>query len=179
MTQSGYENAPATRMLATECAVCSRPLVDAVSVETGIGPECRRKHGYTVDVSEEARAEGNVIVHAIAAGLHTDAADFVLALARLRVLGFETLADTITRRQGGGIEIATDADPRGGVLLTVKTPYNASATDAWRRVPGRRWNGERKVNTAPYSSKAAVWDLLRQYHHGAIGLGPTGPFVVR
>jgi hypothetical protein len=49
-----YESAPATKLLATHCACCSRPLVDAVSVETGIGPDCRKKHGYT-----QAQAEPN------------------------------------------------------------------------------------------------------------------------
>lgn len=41
-----YENAPATRMLATHCASCGRPLVDSVSVNTGMGPDCRKRHGY-------------------------------------------------------------------------------------------------------------------------------------
>lgn len=41
-----YESAPATKMLATHCACCARPLVDAVSVEAGVGPECRRRHGF-------------------------------------------------------------------------------------------------------------------------------------
>ena len=41
-----YENAPATRMLATHCAACGRPLVDATSVETGMGPVCRERYGY-------------------------------------------------------------------------------------------------------------------------------------
>jgi hypothetical protein len=45
-----YENAPATEMLATHCAICSRPLLDAVSVEIGIGPVCRQRHGYDESV---------------------------------------------------------------------------------------------------------------------------------
>lgn len=45
MTTS-YVNAPATKMLATNCACCGRPLVDAHSVETGVGPDCRKMHGY-------------------------------------------------------------------------------------------------------------------------------------
>lgn len=55
---STYENAPATRMLATHCAVCSRPLVDAASVEAGMGPDCRDRHGYDdpVDVRMTERA---------------------------------------------------------------------------------------------------------------------------
>ena len=31
----------------SECCVCSRALRDAESVETGIGPICRKKYGYT------------------------------------------------------------------------------------------------------------------------------------
>lgn len=46
MNAGGYESAPATAMLATHCACCGRALLDATSVEAGIGPECRRKHGY-------------------------------------------------------------------------------------------------------------------------------------
>ena len=34
-----YTQAPATLMLATNCVCCGRALVDAVSVELGIGPE--------------------------------------------------------------------------------------------------------------------------------------------
>lgn len=51
-----YEAAPATRMLATHCAACARPLVDAKSVETGMGPDCRKRHGFNLAVSEDARA---------------------------------------------------------------------------------------------------------------------------
>lgn len=46
LIESGYENAPATRMLAIYCACCRKPLVDAKSVETGMGPVCRGKHGF-------------------------------------------------------------------------------------------------------------------------------------
>jgi hypothetical protein len=41
-----YESAPATKMLATQCACCGRALVDAASIEAGMGPTCRKQHGY-------------------------------------------------------------------------------------------------------------------------------------
>lgn len=41
-----YENAPATKFVATHCACCGRALVDALSVQTGIGPDCRGMHGF-------------------------------------------------------------------------------------------------------------------------------------
>jgi Family of unknown function (DUF6011) len=173
MSESGYENAPATRMLATQCAVCGRPLVDSVSVETGIGPDCRRKHGYTVDVSDDARKAGNAIVYAIAAGAH-DGPALAGALASLRALGFVTLADTIARRRlDPEIEIS-EADG----CLTVRAPYRAGAMGAWRAIPGRRWDSEAKVNTVPTTARAALWALLRAFYAGAVGIGPRGPFTV-
>lgn len=48
----GYEEAPATEMMASHCLLCGRPLVDAVSVETGIGPVCREKYGYGADLGD-------------------------------------------------------------------------------------------------------------------------------
>lgn len=58
---SDYTLAPAVSLVATDCAACSRPLLDAVSVEAGMGPTCRKRHGYGVaqrpaDWAEVARA---------------------------------------------------------------------------------------------------------------------------
>lgn len=64
---SDYANAPACRILATHCCVCSRPLLDSVSVEMGIGPDCRKRlMGKDQGHSEEARTEANRIVYALA-----------------------------------------------------------------------------------------------------------------
>ena len=43
-----YINAAATAFIATNCAVCGRKLVDADSVQTAVGPDCRHKYGYGV-----------------------------------------------------------------------------------------------------------------------------------
>jgi hypothetical protein len=45
---SNYINAAATRFIATHCACCGKALVDADSVQAGVGPDCRRMHGYGV-----------------------------------------------------------------------------------------------------------------------------------
>ena len=39
-----YEDAPATKMLRVGCACCGRALLDAESVESGMGPVCREKN---------------------------------------------------------------------------------------------------------------------------------------
>lgn len=92
-----YENAPATKLLATACACCGRDLVDAVSVETGIGPECRKKYSVDTDVSEAARREANQIVYGLAQkGVGYRA--YRPAIARLAELGFDVLAARIAKR---------------------------------------------------------------------------------
>lgn len=40
----GYEDAPATHMMAKTCMFCGRPLVDPDSLERGVGPICASKH---------------------------------------------------------------------------------------------------------------------------------------
>ena len=54
-----YESAPATRMIATDCACCGRPLLDSDSVELGIGPICRKRHGYFDAIDPDFRQEAN------------------------------------------------------------------------------------------------------------------------
>jgi SWI/SNF-related matrix-associated actin-dependent regulator of chromatin subfamily A-like protein 1 len=95
MPNGNYEDAPATAMLATHCCCCGKPLLDAESVEIGMGPTCREKHGFHApSVSAEARAEANKLVHEIA----LDPPGHMAEILRLRVLGFETLADKIASR---------------------------------------------------------------------------------
>lgn len=166
---NGYENAPATKMLATHCCVCARPLVDSVSVETGIGPECRKKHGYMVDVSSEARIEANRLVYSIA--LNRESMQSLVACNRLKELGFTKLADIIVKRVA-----AVKVELGAGGRYVVITPYNAEAVDAMRNIRGRRWDAERKVNTFPHEARGALFALLMNHYRGKLGIGPLGPF---
>lgn len=94
---STYENAPATKLLATHCACCGRSLVDAVSVEHGIGPDCRERYGVDVVVDEAARKEANEIVFRLARrGLSRK--DAQPLFDRLAALGFAVLADRVAKR---------------------------------------------------------------------------------
>ncbi len=47
-----HENSPACELVATHCCICNRPLTDALSVELGIGPVCREKHGFDLRDSD-------------------------------------------------------------------------------------------------------------------------------
>jgi Family of unknown function (DUF6011) len=167
---SDYTSAPACELLASQCAVCSRPLLDAKSVECGVGPECRRKHGFDVDVSDEARAEANAIVYRIAKD--QTGADVLVGCARLHALGFSTLAERIAKRIGC-VRIEADGDS-----LIVKAPYSESHVLAMRRVPGRRFDREQKCDRVPVTSKAALWGALKSVWVGRLGIGPSGMFVI-
>lgn len=166
-----YEDAPATRMLATHCAVCRRPLVDAKSVEIGMGPDCRKKYGYDLAVSPEARASANKIVYELA--LHADATDELPAkIAELKSLGFEKLAMVVAERMAAVKVLHED-----GRYLTF-TPYNVNFVDRIRTVRGRRWNKESKAWSVPDTEKAALWSVLKSCFDGRYGLADKGLFEI-
>lgn len=162
------DNARAVKLVATNCAICARPLRDSVSVEAGIGPECRRKYGYNLKVAEKVRAEANRLVHEVA--IRQSGPEVLAAAARLRTLGFDKLAEAISRPRAD-IVITQDAE---GVFLNA--PYSEAATAAFRSIPGRRWIGEEKVNRFPLSAKRRLLDVLRTYYPGQWVAGPRGVF---
>jgi hypothetical protein len=197
-----YTNSTACRLLATTCCVCNRPLVDAVSVQAGIGPDCRKK--YMGKLEGAARDEANQIVHALAlivsgfkpttvTGLSTEAVQTAYALGgagavgamlaatheqgaslldRLRVLGFDKLADKF-EKVWLPVRIT-----QVGQEICLEAPYDDGAVTAQRSIKGRRWDKQVKANFFPVSQKPAVWAMLTRYYAGVAGIGPKGPFVV-
>jgi hypothetical protein len=153
-------------MVATCCAVCSHPLVDAKSVEVGLGPDCRRKYGYNAAMPEEARAEANKVVYHIA--LAQDGPYVVEGCNRLRELGFVKLADRILKRTAP-VSVAVEGD-----RLVVSAAYDPAWVEAMRGVPGRRWDRERKVNTVPMSARASLEALVVRMFPGRVTVWPEG-----
>lgn len=181
-TPSSYENAPATRLLASHCACCNRPLVDAKSVELGIGPDCRAKYGFDLAVPDAARVEANRIVYAIALANVRDPAARIMvqaSIATLRTLGFAKLADRVAKRLPKRDEpkpvVTIEVD--GGAYV-VRAPYDARHVDRMRLVPGRRWDRGAKADRVPVASKGALFAALRASFAGAVALGPKGLFVL-
>lgn len=170
----GYENAPATIMLATQCAVCGRPLVDAISIETGMGPDCRSKHGFmgkhAPNVSEEDRTKANRIVYGIACGVPADI--LAASIKELKDLGFSLLASVLEDRN-----ITVHVDEMGDRIV-VRTPFSEEVVLAMRTIPGRRWNKEEKANTFPIESKRAVWEMIKRFYRGQLLKGSKGIVVV-
>jgi hypothetical protein len=195
-----YLSAPATTMLATNCACCGKALLDAVSVETGVGPDCRRKHGYEeaqgpsdmsaaafalIDVwGDEVLEEWtetertprqivNSLVHAVAR-LQTGP-QIAPMIAAIAAMGFTTLAARIADRVGVvRIEVAEDG------ALVVRAPYNPDHVNRMRRVPGRKFIRETKggFDRVPASSKRDLWAALRASFAGLVAFGPKGAFIL-
>lgn len=189
-----YENAPATEMVATYCACCGRPLVDAVSVETGVGPECRKRHGFDdsqgpadwgrafasiAELPEEIkqavaiacaemnqRRAANVLVHFIA--VHQDDRLAVAATEAVSHLGFTKLAERIAKRVGC-VRIEQEGDE-----LLVRTPYSDDFNASMRRVPGARWDREAKARRVPVESKRALWVAMQRAFAGCMVVSAKG-----
>jgi hypothetical protein len=188
----GYENALATKLLATHCACCARPLVDAKSVETGMGPTCRKKHGFdrpdldvaieslTFPIEAELRANttreiANRIVYRVAIGVsHKDLHPIKLAnyLSTLAAIGFVKLSNSLAKQS---VKVTITEENNSFI---VESDYNESFVAMSRRIAGRRWNAEKKVNVFPVSSKAEVFAALRSCYPGSIGNGPKGFFAI-
>lgn len=184
---SGYENAPATKMLATNCAVCGKPLVDAESCETGLGPICRAESGFDAGVADADREAANRLVFNAAIAAQQGRATVVVEIAKaVEKLGFPVLAEKMRARfvnvvaapeSRADIFIEVEKD---GKVYSVKTPYRRGAAEefksAWRTIPGRRYYGG--VNHIPVEQKPALWALLKQFFPGKWGKGPQGVFRV-
>jgi hypothetical protein len=165
-----YLEAPATKLLATHCAVCRKALVDAVSVESGMGPDCRRKYLKPEEGAPEHRAQANKLVYLVAA--KQEGPEVLEAVSAVAALGFKTLADILIKRLAK-VRITVE-----GSTLLLKSPYSETAVPLLARVPGRRWDKERKLNTFPVSSRGKLWDALKAGYNGVIAHGPNGFFTI-
>jgi len=163
-----YEDAEATKMLATQCCVCGRPLLDATSVEVGMGPICRER--YLPENSNPNRGEANKIINHCANNMaHPSVIE--ANCEALRELGFEVLADTIASRMElkSRVIVTVNSYERLGVKgLLVTTPFRRKATATWRQVFGRKWLPHEEANFVPRFSAQAVIRLLDEHFPGYI-----------
>jgi hypothetical protein len=142
-----YLNAPATRFVATHCCCCGKALVDALSVERAIGPECFKRHGADVEPSpadwtavecflanfgadvradspevvgcRDARRIANVLVHRFARNFRT--ARWIPDC--LYALGFHALAARCAKR--ARVKLGQKVEP-AAVVVTVDTLTDTS-----------------------------------------------------
>lgn len=191
-----YTASPGTDLVATRCACCSRELLDAVSVETGMGEWCRARHGYkAADVApaweavrsavaphvvalampagwdEDARRAANVLVHRIAS--EHDGERALACTNALHALGFHKLAKRVAVRLAK-IEVWEEEQD-----IVVRAPFSEDLM----RVPGRRWIEAEKVTRFTVrrsfdGMRRMVLDALARSFPGAAVLGMDGLFVL-
>ena len=163
-----YKDAPATKMLDIQCAICGEELVDAKSIEYGMGPHCRREHGFmgknAPQVSEEDRIKANRIVYSIASGLPNEYLG--AAIKDLRDMGFSLLASVLEDRK-----VSVSVTSYDIANLVVRFAYNEAVIAALKAsVPGRRWNKEEKAWTVPatQAARAALWEVIKKHFSGQL-----------
>lgn len=175
----GYEDAPATKMLATNCACCGKELLDAESVTVGLGPECRRKHAVPPELTEDARLEANKLIHSIAMDQSGSSVD--TALKRLSELGCAAIVKRIQNRVYGKrhVIVSVYVDPeRKGTRFALASPWSDDFVYRVKRIRGRCWDGEKKVNHFPVSEWLAVWELVADCYRGKLLETPKGEHVI-
>ncbi len=176
-----HENAPATRLVATHCWACHRDLVDAKSVEVGMGPICRKKYGYDElsGLDNATRKAANALVYE-AAAVHATAPDRVIAIAdELATLGLVKLPEKmrdnfipiklttvpnapVYRYQGrakGETQVGT-AD-----IVQVKTPKHGD----WSRLLRSRLQYKRPV-WDPKTRRFKHWEVKREEARALFGV---------
>jgi len=181
----GYEDAPATKIMATHCCACGKPLVDAKSVETGMGPVCRKKYGYDMPCSEEHRKMANAIIYALALAVSNNEVtlETVQSVDQLDALGFTKIAAIFRFRS---VPIAVTIDTFDGEeRYFVRAPYNESYNyDVWTKprqgtkVPAAFAPTAKKVFhwTFPkdeYNRKRIFGALLKHFE-GSLAFAPDG-----
>lgn len=198
-TYMSYENAPATILLATHCCICGRPLLDADSVEIGIGPTCRK--GIEADTAPDWAATSEQLALWVAEAPQDDQRRVMfeqaleaqgddhkfsnvltryIAAARgkspvghlvfaIRLMGRSRLADALASRL---YEIRLRTDDSG---YLVKSPYSDTFKLEMRRIGGR-WEKEGKFYRVPATSKAALFTALKASYAGQRAFGPRGEF---
>jgi len=193
-----YTDAPATDLLATRCCACGRPLLDAVSVELGIGPVCRSRAGLDGEgtgadwprvlpllgevepVEGDARATANRVVHRIACD--QGAASVPAHLAALEALGFAGVAKAVRdhlRIVTPTVRVDLDGGRYAVRFEGLDRPTFDALVAALRSVPGRWFDGARKVNVIPSRERRALWTALTStLPAGALVVGPNGVNVI-
>jgi hypothetical protein len=160
--------------------VCGRALVDAISVQMGIGPECREHVNAGIDDGTRKVANEYVYDAAIAAQ-EGRVEDVMKCAATIEGMGLDVLADKIRRRfKKAAVRKHSITIEVAGDYFKVKTPFRRGDKEAfikaWRTIPGRRYRN--RLNYVPKTEKAALWSLLREFFGGKYGTGPKGLFRI-
>jgi len=171
-----YEEAPATKLLATHCVFCGKPLLNVPSVEAGAGPVCRKKWLVVDGVSAQVRKEGNRLVHQIAC--RPWAEEVPAQIAALADLGLHKAAKILAHR----VDMITVNAEDQRLYVHIPDSYLPRGGGDWvrwcSRIRGRVWHRKSKQNSFPVIVKHDVWNLMKKCFKGRVGIGPMGGFTI-
>lgn len=195
---STYANAPITELVAVQCAVCARPLADAVSVQRGVGPDCAAKYGMNKasgapDWKAVRDALGDDEFESLEADLLAtlgDGEDLARAFGNrlayriaadqrgprvqarvvaLSALGFGVFAARIADRLGA-VRVEVDGD-----TLVVKSPWSVTfLNQVHRKVPRHHFDRARECRIVPMQYRSELWEAIRAAFRGELLIAPSG-----
>lgn len=176
-----HDNAPATKLVATHCAICGRPLLDAESLVLGVGPVCVKRD--LPQEQDEERVKANELIYQIAALQKSDWLRVRTLLVALHALPrYGTLARKIQDRLQPKAQLSLKAV---GQELHLYAPYKAETLADLRAIAGRRFvrgvdakGKEVCYNAVPRSQKRALWTLLQRHYSGLALETPGGDVVL-
>lgn len=198
-----YTKSPVYEMVPTHCSCCNRPLVDATSVEYGVGPVCRKKYSYedAIPVTPEIReamvnvlsrfhdlAFGGRVMAAVDANDSRKAANLLNRLLAVSlkhdvsdvdvivaIEALETLGYTDLANRVSSVIATVSVEEKAGKIL-VKVPFERAFVDT--KVAGRHYNKPTDTWIVPAKSKKDLWVALQKAYSGKVGTGPKGMFVI-
>ena len=205
MTTPADMHPTTARLLNCPCLVCDTKLTDPTSVTFGIGPTCRKNHGWSdleaLPAGDNARAKA--LVYEAACVRDTDPQRVLAIAVELLKMGLEKLATRIQDRfievrlhLADAPEVRWDRDARKEVetgatirVLQVKSPYHAGFRDALFRSCSYRRSvyvaDDKKPNgrsfshwEVKYEDARGLYRALATCYPGKSALGPKGTFVV-
>lgn len=182
----------------TNCAHCSQPLSDAVSIERGIGPVCSKK-GYLEDpkVSDEIQAMidlaefPSLVTFLVDRYKPQGVRSMMNALVKIcslnrrspvhpaccdaiESLGYTRLASTL-RESIAIIEITDCKEHPGNYLVWVKkSDWHWGWTNNIRNIPGAFPSRTLKGSIVPKSQKRALWGAMLKHYEGFCAKTPNG-----
>jgi len=187
-----YENARSTRFLATRCVCCGNPLTDAKSVEFGIGPICRKKHGFdgatgepdfevarfelaqAYDASDAATRENGKletvatrIASGDARGACNAAVYHIAAQPQSReasrlVAVVAALGFDRLARVIASRQLGAITVEKSEAEFVVRSPFSTRFNEELRSVPGAYWHKKTKTRRVPLRQRAGLWRALRK-----------------
>lgn len=177
------------------CAHCGLELSDSISIQSGLGPLCRKKAGYFSD----PEVEGDIMDAMIYLGKYPEVSDFMLkhygpggarglmnglvklcALNRksdlhractnaIEALGFHKLA-SVLRKSMEDISVKPSKTSGGYYNLKIlRRLYSGMFQREIRdQIPGLRLDYKSKCWLVPQSDRRILWNLLRKYYSGCV-----------